>query len=167
MKQTDNIGGQQFLEMFAAATDWLEKSAPDIDALNVFPVPDGDTGTNMLLTMKSTIEHGFQNENDNASSVALSMANGALMGARGNSGVILSQFWAGLAQGLDKKESIDGRDVAAALEKASVVAYTGVSNPVEGTMLTVLKDASKSASLTAANGKETCFRFGIHGIRCQ
>jgi DAK2 domain fusion protein YloV len=153
MKQTDNIGGQQFLEMFAAATDWLEKSAPDIDALNVFPVPDGDTGTNMLLTMKSTIEHGFQNENDNASSVALSMANGALMGARGNSGVILSQFWAGLAQGLDNKESIDGRDFAAALEKASVVAYKGVSNPVEGTMLTVLKDASKSASLTAANGK--------------
>jgi DAK2 domain fusion protein YloV len=75
------------------------------------------------------------------------------MGARGNSGVILSQFWAGLAQGLDNKESIDGRDFAAALEKASVVAYKGVSNPVEGTMLTVLKDASKSASLTAANGK--------------
>ncbi|HAS28105.1 MAG TPA: dihydroxyacetone kinase, partial [Dehalococcoidia bacterium] len=108
MKQTNIIGGQQFLEMFAAATDWLEKSAPDIDALNVFPVPDGDTGTNMLLTMKSTIEHGFQNENDNVSSVALSMANGALMGARGNSGVILSQFWAGLAQGLGNKESIDG-----------------------------------------------------------
>jgi len=152
MKQTNIIGGQQFLEMFAAATDWLEKSAPDIDALNVFPVPDGDTGTNMLLTMKSTIEHGFQNENDNVSSVALSMANGALMGARGNSGVILSQFWAGLAQGLGNKESIDGRDFAAALEKASVVAYKGVSNPVEGTILTVLKDASKSASLTAANG---------------
>jgi DAK2 domain fusion protein YloV len=152
MKQTDNIGGQQFLEMFAAATDWLEKSAADIDALNVFPVPDGDTGTNMLLTMKSTIEHGFQNANDNASSVAISMANGALMGARGNSGVILSQFWSGLAHGLENKEIINGKDFAAALEQASIVAYKGVSNPVEGTILTVLKDASKSASLRAADG---------------
>ena len=152
MNQTDTIGGQQFLDMFAAATDWLEKSAADIDALNVFPVPDGDTGTNMLLTMKSTIEHGSQNVNDNASSVAQAMANGALMGARGNSGVILSQFWAGLAQGLENKEAIDGNDFAAALAQASVMAYKGVSNPVEGTILTVLKDASNSAALTAANG---------------
>jgi hypothetical protein len=134
MKQTDTIGGQQFLEMFAAATDWLEKSAADIDALNVFPVPDGDTGTNMLLTMKSTIEHGFQNANDDVSSVARSMANGALMGARGNSGVILSQFWTGLAQGLGNKETINGKDFAEALGQASIVAYKGVSNPVEGTI---------------------------------
>ena len=128
MNQTDTIGGQQFLDMFAAATDWLEKSAADIDALNVFPVPDGDTGTNMLLTMKSTIEHGSQNVNDNASSVAQAMANGALMGARGNSGVILSQFWAGLAQGLENKEAIDGNDFAAALAWPHM-AYKGVSNP--------------------------------------
>jgi hypothetical protein len=106
----------------------------------------------MLLTMKSTIEHGFQNANDNASSVAISMANGALMGARGNSGVILSQFWSGLAHGLENKEIINGKDFAAALEQASIVAYKGVSNPVEGTILTVLKDASKSASLRAADG---------------
>jgi DAK2 domain fusion protein YloV len=152
MKQTETIRGQQFLEMFAAATDWLEKSAADIDALNVFPVPDGDTGTNMLLTMKSTIEHGFQNANDDVSSVARSMANGALMGARGNSGVILSQFWTGLAQGLGNKETINGKDFAEALGQASIVAYKGVSNPVEGTILTVLKDASKSAALTAADG---------------
>ncbi len=153
MKQNDTIGGQKFLEMFAAATDWLEKSASDIDALNVFPVPDGDTGTNMLLTMRSTIEHGLQNTNDSASAVAQSMANGALMGARGNSGVILSQFWTGLAQGLENKDVINGKDFATALEQASVIAYKGVSNPVEGTILTVLKDASKSASLKATNGK--------------
>lgn len=152
MKQTDTIGGQQFLDMFAAATDWLEKSSADIDALNVFPVPDGDTGTNMLLTMKSTIEHGFQNASDNASSVAQAMATGALMGARGNSGVILSQFWTGLAHGLENKATINGRDFAAALAQASIVAYKGVANPVEGTILTVLKDASKSAALTAADG---------------
>jgi DAK2 domain fusion protein YloV len=153
MKQTDTIGGQEFLEMFAAATDWLEKSASDIDALNVFPVPDGDTGTNMLLTMRSTIEHGSQNQNDSASAMAQSMANGALMGARGNSGVILSQFWTGLAHGLENKDTINGKDFAVALEQASIIAYKGVSNPVEGTILTVLKDASKSASLKAANGK--------------
>jgi DAK2 domain fusion protein YloV len=81
------------------------------------------------------------------------MANGALMGARGNSGVILSQFWTGLAQGLENKDVINGKDFAAALEQASVIAYKGVSNPVEGTILTVLKDASKSASLKAVNGK--------------
>ncbi|MFA5628861.1 MAG: DAK2 domain-containing protein [Dehalococcoidales bacterium] len=153
MNQTDVIGGQKFLEMFAAATDWLEKSAPEVDALNVFPVPDGDTGTNMLLTMKSTIDHGFQNANKDVSSVSHSMATGALMGARGNSGVILSQFWAGLAQGLADKETMDGKDFAAALERSSVVAYKGVSNPVEGTILTVLKDAAQEALKTAANGK--------------
>ncbi|MDD4874332.1 MAG: DAK2 domain-containing protein [Dehalococcoidales bacterium] len=152
MKQTDSIGGQEFLEMFAAATDWLEKSASDIDALNVFPVPDGDTGTNMLLTMRSTIEHGTQSTNHSASAVAQAMANGALMGARGNSGVILSQFWTGLAHGLGNKDVINGKDFASALEQASIIAYKGVSNPVEGTILTVLKDASKSALIKAANG---------------
>ena len=103
MKQVGEISGQDLREMFAAATNWLEKSSADIDALNVFPVPDGDTGTNMLLTMRSTIEEAFRAPDHSASAVAKAMAKGALMGARGNSGVILSQILRGLAHGLEGK----------------------------------------------------------------
>ena len=154
MKQVDTIGGQDFVDMFTAATNWLEKSAPDIDAMNVFPVPDGDTGTNMLLTMCSTIEQADRTLNHSVSAVAQAMANGSLMGARGNSGVILSQIWAGLAQGLAGKETFNGSDLANALQKASIMAYKGLSNPVEGTMLTVIKDASAAAKAQASSGSD-------------
>src|SRR5512136_1599202 len=107
MKQVAEISGQNLRDMFAAATNWLEKNSADIDALNVFPVPDGDTGTNMLLTMRSTVEEAYRAPDHSASAVAKAMAKGALMGARGNSGVILSQIWRGLAEGLDEKESVD------------------------------------------------------------
>ena len=100
MKETESINGQELKEMFATATNWLEKNASDIDALNVFPVPDGDTGTNMLLTMRSSVEEAYQTNDSSAATIAQAMAQGALMGARGNSGVILSQIWRGLAQGL-------------------------------------------------------------------
>ena len=93
--------GQTLKEMFASGTAWLEKSAPDINAINVFPVPDGDTGTNMLLTMKSALEEVHGASDSDVSSIANSIAYGSLMGARGNSGVILSQFWRGLAKGLE------------------------------------------------------------------
>ncbi len=95
MQRVDTVGGQDFREMFAAATNWLEKSVSDIDALNVFPVPDGDTGTIMLLTMRSTIEEAYRAPVRSVAAVSQAMANGALMGARGNSGVILSQIWSG------------------------------------------------------------------------
>jgi DAK2 domain fusion protein YloV len=130
--------------MLATATSWLEKSASDIDALNVFPVPDGDTGTNMLLTMRSSIEEAFQTGNSGASEVAQAIAKGALMGARGNSGVILSQIWRGLAEGLKDKKTFNGSDLAEALKKASAMAYKGISNPVEGTILTVIRQASEA-----------------------
>lgn len=145
MRQSSSINGHDFREMFAAATSWLEKSAPEIDALNVFPVPDGDTGTNMLLTMRSTIEEAYKADDSKISSVASAMANGALMGARGNSGVILSQIWNGIAQGLAEKDTLTGDDLAEALSKASAVAYKGLTNPVEGTIITVIRDASKAA----------------------
>ncbi len=153
MKQVDTINGQDLREMFAAATTWLEKSASDIDALNVFPVPDGDCGTNMLLTMRSCIEEAYRAPDRSASAVAQAMAKGALMGARGNSGVILSQIWRGLAQGLAGKESFTGSDLADALLQASLMAYKGLSNPVEGTILTVIREASSAAQAQAANGK--------------
>lgn len=149
MKQSNTISGSEFRDMFAAATTWLEKSAPDIDALNVFPVPDGDTGTNMLLTMRSTIEEGYKSSETSVSAVAQAMATGALMGARGNSGVILSQIWSGMAIGLCDKETFNGKDLAKALTQASETAYKGLSNPVEGTILTVLKDVSKASEKQA------------------
>jgi uncharacterized protein len=145
MKQTTLIDGQSLREMFAAATTWLEKNAADIDALNVFPVPDGDTGTNMLLTMRSCIEEAYRAPDRSVSAVADAMAKGALLGARGNSGVILSQIWRGFAKGLLKKETINGKDIAEALKQASKMAYKGLSNPVEGTILTVAKEAAEAA----------------------
>ncbi|MFH1662942.1 MAG: DAK2 domain-containing protein [Chloroflexota bacterium] len=153
MKQSNANSGRDFREMFAAAANWLEKSVSDIDALNVFPVPDGDTGTNMLLTMHSTIEEADRSANDNISSISKAMAKGALIGARGNSGVILSQIMCGLAQGFSEKETFNGSDLANALSQASVMAYKGLSNPVEGTILTVIKDASVAAREEAAKNE--------------
>ncbi len=140
------IDGQTLKEMFTSGTAWLEKSAPDINAINVFPIPDGDTGTNMLLTMRSALEEANQNLDSAVSLVVNSLAHGALMGARGNSGVILSQFWRGLAKGLEGKGSFDGKDFARALTEASKAAYDGIVHPVEGTILTVLKDAADAAA---------------------
>ena len=150
MKQVDTIGGQDLKEMFSAATNWLEKSAPDIDALNVFPVPDGDCGTNMLLTMRSSIEEVGRVPSQSISVVAQAMAKGALMGARGNSGVILSQIWRGVAKSFNGKDTANSTELAEALTVASDTAYKGLSNPVEGTILTVLKDAAKAARDKAA-----------------
>jgi len=86
VKEVKTISGQDLRDMFAVATSWLEKSAADIDALNVFPVPDGDCGTNMLLTMRSCLEEAYRAPDQDASAIAQAMAKGALMGARGNSG---------------------------------------------------------------------------------
>jgi hypothetical protein len=147
--KTDLADGQTLKEMFASGTTWLEKSAPDINAINVFPVPDGDTGTNMVLTMQFALQEAKSNSDSQASSVAKSLARGALMGARGNSGVILSQFFRGLAKGLVGKARFDGKDLARALAEAAQAAYKGIVNPVEGTILTVLKDASKAAQEAA------------------
>ncbi len=149
MAPTKSINGQDLREMFAAATTWLEKSSADIDALNVFPVPDGDTGTNMLLTMRSTVEESQLATDHSASSVTKAMAKGALVGARGNSGVILSQIFNGLSQALDGKDAINGQELADALAKASTVAYAGLSNPVEGTILTVIREAAEASQAHA------------------
>jgi DAK2 domain fusion protein YloV len=156
MENTDCLNGQVLREMFVAATGWLEKSAPDIDALNVFPVPDGDCGTNMLLTMRSSVEESYRAPDHSVSAVAQAMAKGALMGARGNSGVILSQIWRGLAQGLSGKECFNNVDLAEALQQASVIAYKGLSNPVEGTILTVIRDAASAAQDKASGDGNDC-----------
>jgi DAK2 domain fusion protein YloV len=137
--------GYELREMLSAATRWLEKNAPAINALNVFPVPDGDTGTNMLLTMRSMMEEAAGIQEDNASVMARALAHGALMGARGNSGVILSQIFKGFAEGLDGTASFGPQEMARVFERASVLAYRGIIRPKEGTMLTVIKDVATAA----------------------
>jgi DAK2 domain fusion protein YloV len=131
--------------MFCVATRWLEKNASAINALNVFPVPDGDTGTNMLLTMRSTMAEATRPADNVASDVAQAMAKGALMGARGNSGVILSQIFKGLAEGFEGHEFFGPQEMTQALGHASAAAYRGISRPQEGTMLTVIKDVATTA----------------------
>ena len=144
-----SAGGRELKEMFAAGSVWLEKSVSDINAINVFPVPDGDTGTNMLLTIRSTLEEADRAAGQSVAEVSKAMAQGALMGARGNSGVILSQFFRGLAKGLEGKDAIAGSDWAIALIEASHTAYKGLSQPAEGTILTVIREASSAAESAA------------------
>ncbi len=154
MRQVNSLSGQELRDMLVAATEWLEKNASEIDALNVFPVPDGDTGTNMLLTMRSTLEEAYRASDHSTSAVAEAIAKGALMGARGNSGVILSQIWHGLAKGLAGKDSCTGKDLAEALLQASAEAYKGIANPVEGTILTVVREAASAAKTQADSGSD-------------
>ena len=140
-----SYSGRELREMFCVATSWLEKNATVINALNVFPVPDGDTGTNMLLTMQSTMAEAARCPDTNTSDIAKAMARGSLMGARGNSGVILSQIMKGFAKGLEGKTSFGPIELAQALKQASIAAYASMSKPREGTMLTVIKDVAAAA----------------------
>jgi DAK2 domain fusion protein YloV len=133
------INGQSLKRLVEAGLTWLRTNQQTVNALNVFPVPDGDTGTNMVLTMQSAWNEikdlGYQNLSDMAGAVS----KGALMGARGNSGVILSQLWRGFARGVHGKDVLDGPAVARAFAEARDTAYKGVVRPVEGTILTVAK----------------------------
>lgn len=141
--------GPMLKELLSAATAWLEYNVNSINALNVFPVPDGDTGTNMLLTMKAALAEIGPSVSHSAAEIAQAAAQGALMGARGNSGVILSQIMRGFARGLDAKEKFNAADLATALREASATAYKGVLKPVEGTILTVSRDAAAAGASAA------------------
>ena len=138
--------------MLAVSTAWLERHSASINALNVFPVPDGDTGVNMLLTMQAALQEVSDFPGHPVGEVAGAMAQGALMGARGNSGVILSQVFRGMAVGLDEVQAMGPKELARALVQGSETAYQGVIEPVEGTMLTVARDAGNAALEAAANG---------------
>ena len=132
----------------------LEARVEAINALNVFPVPDGDTGINMFLTMKALEEGAAAHAAGSSAAMLAAMSDAALRGSRGNSGVILAQFLRGLAGGLEGKEQWDGRDVAAALRQASSAAYAAVAKPVEGTMLTVTRDLADAAHQAAESGAD-------------
>ncbi len=143
------VDGERFKRLVYAGLVWLRQHQEEINALNVFPVPDGDTGTNMVLTMQSAWEEVAGLEENNVGQVAHRVAHGALMGARGNSGVILSQIWRGMARHLDNKEWLTASDLAAALEEGVRTAYRGVIRPVEGTILTVAREAAEEAARAA------------------
>nr|WP_278192771.1 DAK2 domain-containing protein [Bacillus haynesii] len=127
----------------------LSQNANVVDALNVFPVPDGDTGTNMNLSMTSGAKEVEQIDTANIGKVAQSLSRGLLMGARGNSGVILSQLFRGFGKSIEQKSDINAKEFAAAFQAGVDTAYKAVMKPVEGTILTVAKDAAKKAVLTA------------------
>ena len=144
--------GRELKLLLQAGTTWLKRHAATINALNVFPVPDGDTGTNMLLTMQAALDEINAGSDDSAAAVAQATAHGALMGARGNSGVILSQMLRGIASSLKDKKEFDGADLAAALAEGSATAYKGVIKPVEGTILTVGREAAEAAQAAVEEG---------------
>ena len=136
------INGHQLKQMIISGANNLFNCYPEIDALNVFPVPDGDTGTNMNLTMTSGSKEVVNIDTSNIYDVAKTFSKGLLMGARGNSGVILSQIFRGFAMGLEGKKEVDCYDFADALISAKDVAYKAVMKPVEGTILTVIRESA-------------------------
>jgi len=146
--------GQDLKRALLAGASWLEQNRETINTLNVFPVPDGDTGTNMSLTMRAAVKEIAEANDGSAAVIAEKLARGALMGARGNSGVILSQILRGLAQGLEKKTTFTAADLAGAFQEASKLAYRAVIRPVEGTILTVIREVAEAAQRGAGQGDD-------------
>ncbi len=162
-RDVESIDGQTLVRMFEGAAGLLERHVPHINALNVFPVPDGDTGTNMMLTLQGAmreIRSLTEEEKGGVAAVANRMARGALMGARGNSGVILSQILRGFASGLGSKSHATVMDLVTALEHARDMAYRAVETPVEGTILTVIRSVAEAARTDLSEGGDrSCLRF--------
>ena len=140
------IDGKMFRAMVETGANLLHNNHPEIDALNVFPVPDGDTGTNMSLTFTNGAAEVKKLQSDNLGDIAKTLSKGLLMGARGNSGVILSQIFRGVAKSLKGKETADSVELAEAFANGAKVAYKAVMRPVEGTILTVIREASEAGS---------------------
>lgn len=136
------LNGKDFKEMLSSGAANLDNNQAEINALNVFPVPDGDTGTNMSMTFNSGAKEANQCFSNNIGDVAKSLSKGLLMGARGNSGVITSQIFRGFAQSIEGKEEINTKELAEAFENGTRVAYKAIMKPVEGTILTVIREAS-------------------------
>jgi DAK2 domain fusion protein YloV len=145
LAKNQTLDGQGLKQLVEAGMTWLRTNQQMVNSLNVFPVPDGDTGTNMLLTMQAAYAEVARSGENNVGKMAHSVAQGALMGARGNSGVILSQLWRGFARGLDSLDQLDCAVLVTALAEARNTAYKGVVRPVEGTILTVAKDIAAAA----------------------
>ena len=141
--------GAGLLEAFRAAVTQLESHVDEINGLNVYPVPDGDTGSNMLATVRAALDEAEGAADAGADRIAAAISFGALMGARGNSGVITSQIFRGMAEGLAGKKRFNGLDLAHALSQGAKAAYGAVAKPVEGTILTVIRESSAAAVAAA------------------
>lgn len=137
------LDGRAFAQMVSMGAQHLQQTANQVNALNVFPVPDGDTGTNMSLTLTSGVDEMNRKQTVKIDEAASALSRGLLMGARGNSGVILSQLFRGFAKGVEKKATVSARDFAQALQQGVDTAYKAVIKPVEGTILTVAREAAK------------------------
>ncbi|MDP2965734.1 MAG: DAK2 domain-containing protein [Pelolinea sp.] len=154
MEPVYSIDGSDLKKLFYASLVWLKNHQPLINSLNVFPVPDGDTGTNMFLTMQSAYNEIAASKEKNLGKVIHLIAQGALMGARGNSGVILSQLLRGFARALDESKSMNADLLVKAFAESRNTAYKGVVRPVEGTILTVSKDVAKAAEDALTKGND-------------
>lgn len=143
------LSGQDFIRMVETGAYVLKTNVDQVNALNVFPVPDGDTGTNMNMTLTSGVEELHRRPSDHLGKAADALAKGLLMGARGNSGVILSQLFRGFAKSVAGLEAANAQQVAAAFQNGVDMAYKAVVKPVEGTILTVAKEAAKQSVVTA------------------
>jgi uncharacterized protein len=138
-----------FKRALLGSLSWLAANHEEVNRLNVFPVPDGDTGTNMLLTLQSAVEDIKESNAAEVSKIAKLASHGSLMGARGNSGVILSQIFRGFARAVEGKSSLKPAELAAAFEEAANAAYRAVNKPTEGTILTVAREAGRAAAAAA------------------
>lgn len=149
-----SINGQIFKSMVICGANTLHNYYPEIDALNVFPVPDGDTGTNMSLTFTSGAKDIEAMNTEDIYEISKKLSKGLLMGARGNSGVILSQIFRGISMGLEGKKEVNALELAQALKKGAEVAYRAVMRPVEGTILTVVREAAEDTLAYAQEGMD-------------
>jgi hypothetical protein len=143
------VDGPLFKRALLGSLSWLGANHEEVNRLNVFPVPDGDTGTNMLLTLQSAVEDIKESNASEVSKIAKLASHGSLMGARGNSGVILSQIFRGFARAVEGKSSLAPAELAAAFEEAANAAYRAVNKPTEGTILTVAREAGRAAAVAA------------------
>jgi len=148
------INGKDLVRSVKAGCIKLEHNREKVNLLNVFPVPDGDTGTNMYLTLLAAVKEGEKNMDQPLGKVAKAMSSGSLMGARGNSGVILSQIFRGIAKVLEGKEESDALLFAQALKSGSDTAYKAVMKPVEGTILTVIREISRACEMEAKKNND-------------
>ena len=150
------LDGPLLRKLFADACSLLQRHVQALNAINVFPVPDGDTGTNLYLTLRAGVDAAADSDSDDLAAISQALAHGALMGARGNSGVIFSQILRGFSAALDGQREADGPTLAKALTSATEAAYGALSEPIEGTILTVVREASQSvAEQPPATAQET------------
>jgi DAK2 domain fusion protein YloV len=149
------VDGTLFKQALLGSLSWLAANQEEVNRLNVFPVPDGDTGTNMLLTLQSAVEDIKESQATEISKIARLASHGSLMGARGNSGVILSQIFRGFARAVEGKNALNPTELAGAFEEAANAAYRAVNRPTEGTILTVAREAGRSALAAASSPDAT------------